>query len=249
MLETGAAQGWPIRLVLLIVCSSLAFGCSDATPTVGGPPATLVVVSGDAQQATVAQPLSDPIVVRVLDAGGRGIAGVTVVFEAAAGNGTVSPVQIPTDASGNAQTQWTMDTLAAVNRFLVARVDNVPLGEAPLVATIHATALSGPATELRIVTEPTTAAVSGMPLYVQPSVELADRYGNLVRQAGVIVSAAIDNVSVDRLSGTISLPTDSRGVAAFTDLTITGPAGEVRLVFSAPSLSAVTSSGINLLVN
>ena len=242
MQTTAGAQRWYIRQALLIVCSSVALGCSDAMPPVAGPPATLVIISGEAQQATVGQPLPEPVVVRVLDAGGRGVSGVTVVFQAPAGDGTVSPVEATTDASGNAQTQWTMDTLAAANRSLVARVDNVPLGQAPLVATIHATALAGPATELRIVTEPTTAAVSGAPLYVQPSVELADRYGNLVRQAGVIVSAAIDNFSVDRLSGTISLRTDSRGVAAFTDLTITGPAGQVQLVFSAPSLSAATSS-------
>lgn len=249
MLKTIRGRGRCVRYGLIIICSSLALGCSDAGPKPPGPPATLAVVSGDAQQATVTHALPDPIEVRVLDANGRGVPGVTVAFEVTSDNGAVSPAQATTDANGDAQTQWTMGTLAATDRALTARVDNVPLGSAPLVATIHAAALAGPAAALAIVTEPAAAARSGAPLFRQPSLLLVDAYGNPVRQAGVIVSALIDNFSVDRLTGTISLPTDSRGVVDFTDLTITGPAGQVQLVFTAPSLSPTTSSSIDVLLD
>lgn len=191
MLKTIRGRGRCVRYGLIIICSSLALGCSDAGPKPPGPPATLAVVSGDAQQATVTHALPDPIEVRVLDANGRGVPGVTVAFEVTSDNGAVSPAQATTDANGDAQTQWTMGTLAATDRALTARVDNVPLGSAPLVATIHAAALAGPAAALAIVTEPAAAARSGAPLFRQPSLLLVD-----LRQSGT--TSWRDRLGADR---------------------------------------------------
>jgi len=174
------------RAGIAIACTSVAFACSDRSPTQPPNPSSILLVSGDQQQAVVANALNEPIVVRVLDEKNQVEAGVTVSFVAAEGAGTVHPQEAETDADGIARTIWIVGTSTRVDKTLQARVEN-RLGPA-LVTTFHAKALPGPATALAIGTEPTTATVSGAPLYVQPSVLLVDRYGNVVPLSGVRVS-------------------------------------------------------------
>ncbi|MDX1567881.1 MAG: Ig-like domain-containing protein, partial [Longimicrobiales bacterium] len=72
-----------------------------------GPATTLEIASGDGQQ--VSQPsttLPDPLVVEVSDTYGNPVEGVSVEFTTS--NGSVSPSQATTDASGRAQTTATV---------------------------------------------------------------------------------------------------------------------------------------------
>ena len=84
------------------------------------------VVSGNGQQGTAGSELSSPLIARVADAGGNGVAGVPVVFQVARNNGTLSDgsnslrmLTATTGASGEAQVNWTLGTRAGEGANLV----------------------------------------------------------------------------------------------------------------------------------
>ena len=73
-----------------------------------GPPALLVKVSGDQQSGVVGTLLDVPLVVRVTDTQGNPVAGSTITFGAASGDGSVFPTQVTSDSNGTAATDWTL---------------------------------------------------------------------------------------------------------------------------------------------
>src|SRR2546425_985190 len=74
----------------------------------------------------------------------------------------------------------------------------------------------------------------------QPVVQLRDGSGNPVSQAGVVVTAAIATGG-GTLGGTLTATTNGSGVASFTNLSISGTAGDRTLSFSATGLTGVNS--------
>ena len=110
-------------------------------------PASLETVSGADQRAPAGTPLPEPVVVRVVDAGGSPVAEATVTFTPEAGDGTADPAEAPSDAAGLARTVWTLgpavggQTLEASANdasALVAATANNP-DRAALEAFYHAT--------------------------------------------------------------------------------------------------------------
>jgi hypothetical protein len=93
--QVGAAHGGAAIPPVTITASALA-----------GAAARMVVVSGDRQRGTVGAPLRRPIVVRVLDAAGNGVAEAALVVSVA--SGTLLDSLVRTDASGNASLSWTL---------------------------------------------------------------------------------------------------------------------------------------------
>ena len=75
-------------------------------------PATLEPVSGDGQQGRIGQQLPNPLVVQVLDASGRPVAGAPIVFEfvSAVPNADILPDTVPTNASGQASARIVLGT-------------------------------------------------------------------------------------------------------------------------------------------
>jgi hypothetical protein len=69
---------------------------------------SLSLYSGSGQSGNAYYALGQPIVVKVSDAAGNGIAGTTVNFLAVGGNGTVSPTSGVSDSNGLVQTTWTL---------------------------------------------------------------------------------------------------------------------------------------------
>jgi len=104
---------------------------------------------------------------------------------------------------------------------------------------------AGAATQLTITTEPSASAQSGVALAQQPVIQLRDASGNAVSQSGVEVVAAIASGG-GTLGGTDTVLTDGSGAAAFTDLVITGTAGDRTLSFTSGSLTGATSGTITL---
>src|SRR5205823_12472300 len=104
---------------------------------------------------------------------------------------------------------------------------------------------AGVATQLTLTTQPSTTAQSGVAFARQPVVQLRDAAGNAVSQAGVTVTAAIATGG-GTLGGTLTAATSGSGVASFTNLAITGAAGDRTLSFSATGLTAATSGTITL---
>src|SRR4029077_13668424 len=79
----------------------------------------------------------------------------------------------------------------------------------------------------------------------QPVAQLRDGAGNAVSQTGVTVTAAIATGG-GTLNGTATATTNASGMASFTNLAITGTAGDRTLSFSASGLTAAISSTISI---
>src|SRR2546427_17759 len=75
--------------------------------------------------------------------------------------------------------------------------------------------------------------------------QLRDGAGNPVTQAGVVVTAAIAPGG-GTLGGTLTATTLGTGVASFTNLAISGTAGDRTLSFSASGLVSVTSGPVSV---
>jgi hypothetical protein len=71
-----------------------------------GTAARIVVLSGDRQRGTVGAPLRRPVVVRVLDAAGNGVADAALVVSVA--SGTLLDTLLRTDSIGSAVLHWTL---------------------------------------------------------------------------------------------------------------------------------------------
>ena len=237
------AQLYRQRAIPFVACALLAVACHHSELAPAGPPASMEVLSGDGQQGTVGTALPNQMAVKVVDANDRGVPGIAVLFGAAAGNGVASPSQVSTDANGVARTTWTMPTVAGRAKELDARSANGG-GSFPHVL-LHATALPGAATALRLSSEPETVAESGALVQSLP-VQVVDTYDNAVPQAGVVIAASVVGNSAPELGGTITAATDASGRASFC-LTIFGAPESVTLTFSSAPLSPATSSPIDLL--
>src|SRR5204863_316202 len=107
------------------------------------------------------------------------------------------------------------------------------------------TLTAGTATQLTITTQPSTTAQSGVAFAQQPVVQLRDASGNAVSQAQVTVTAAIAT-GTGTLGGTLTATTNGSGVASFTNLAITGAAGDRTLTFSGTGLTSATSATITI---
>jgi adhesin/invasin len=73
-------------------------------------------MSGNDQSAVAGSELPDPLVVRVTDASGRAVSGLSVVWVISEGGGSVEPLFTVTDGSGRASTRWTLGRSPGRNR-------------------------------------------------------------------------------------------------------------------------------------
>jgi hypothetical protein len=176
----------------------------------------LSLVSGDNQTGTVGEELDAPLVVRVTDAGGNPVAGVTVSWAVTGGGGSISPGSSTTNGSGEASATRTLGTTAG-SQTAAATVSG--LSGSPVSFT--ATAEPGPVAELEFAQQPTDTRAAEV---ISPAVRvrLRDQYGNLATNytGSVTMSIApLTGTPGATLSGTTSR-TPSGGVATFDDLSI-----------------------------
>jgi hypothetical protein len=223
-------------LLGLLAAATLQCGGDNNGPHT---PAAIAQVSGDGQTGLVGQTLANPLVVKVTDASGDPVEGVSVQW-AAQGGGSVSSTAVETGTDG----------LASVQRILGPDVGDVTttavvsgLQGSPVTFTSTANAGTGP--QLALTTQPSATAQSGVAFAVQPVVQLQDADGNNQSQSGVVVTASIAS-GTGTLGGTLTASTGSNGAATFTDLRITAAAGTFTLRFSAPATTPAVSSNITL---
>ncbi len=122
----------PLRCVLFsaLTCAALA-ACDEGVPLIVQPPeppapptpASVQVVAGDGQRAVQGLSLEEPIVIRVLDGQGQALAGETVTFAPASGNGTADPASATTDTDGRAATTWTLGADAGTQTLSLTATD------------------------------------------------------------------------------------------------------------------------------
>src|SRR5689334_18011707 len=81
----------------------------------GGSGVQLELVDGNGQTGDPGTVLGNPIVVRVVDEEGNGVAGRIVSWVISDGGGVTSPQRSATDTNGQAQAQWTLGPAPGAN--------------------------------------------------------------------------------------------------------------------------------------
>ena len=253
----------------VVIASGQATATGYFSATTAG---TYTVTASDATPANGATGLADATDEIVVTAGAASQVALTTSAAGAVSGAvfTTQPVVTIRDAQGNTVTAATTAVTltvsagatvvgtATVNAVAgVATFTNVGVsGTAGTAYTLTYTAGSftatqaitptaGAASQLTLTTGPSTEPISGTPFARQPVLQLRDAVGNVVAQAGVTVTASIASGG-GTLGGTLTAMTDVNGIATFTDLVLTGAAGDRTLRFSATGLTAVTTGPIAL---
>ncbi|MFQ5550467.1 MAG: Ig-like domain-containing protein, partial [Gemmatimonadales bacterium] len=120
--------------------------------------------------------LRRPLLVRVTDGAGNGMADVAVKFEVTGGDGRISTVEPSTNFSGFAATTWTLGTRAGSGHAVTASLP----GENTSTVTFHATATAGPGTDLFLVSGDGQQGRPGGRLAEPVVFRVADRFDNPV---------------------------------------------------------------------
>ena len=176
--------------------------------------------------------------VQLLDANGNPVltSGVVVTATVASGIGTVTGATATT--SGGLATFSGLTITGTAGSFTL---QFSATGVTPLVSPTIALG-AGTASALLITTQPGPSVQSGSLLSPQPVIQLIDGAGNPVAQAGVGITAQIQTGG-GSLTGTLLVNTIASGQAAFTDLVLSGIAGNRTLRFTS-SVGGVNSANI-----
>jgi hypothetical protein len=181
-----------------------------------GAPAGVLVVSGDAQRGAAGSALAKPILLRVVDANGSGVAGAAITL--APSSGALPDSAATTDAQGMTRVRWTMGRQAG-EHSLVVRVDGVKKLVKLSAQTMPAAPANlsfddAPAPEKHAKVKDRTRHLYAL---------VTDVYGNPVPDAKVLFTTKSGTVTPARAVS------DTRGRAALTWLPGT-KAGEQSLV-------------------
>src|SRR5881396_125697 len=198
-----------------------------------GSVAQLLVVVGDGQLATVNTLLPILPAVRLLDALGNAVPGVSVTF-VPTGGGVTGGNQI-TDATGLATVgSWTLGTLAGGNTLTATG--------AGFTHVFNANGVAGPATALLATAGDLQSAVVGAVVGTAPAVRAQDQFGNAVPGAAVTFGVSGGGGSV---SGPAQL-TNAAGIATVGGWTLGTISGANALTATLAGLTPVTFSATGL---
>jgi hypothetical protein len=180
---------------------------------------------------------------------------IQVALQDAAGNTvTTATANVTLSFQSNPAGATLSGTLIAQTVQGIATFNNVRLNRSGQLYSLQAVAtgltaatsttfnvVAGPPAVMAITTHPAGGSAAGAPFVPQPVVQLRDALGNDARQAGVTVTATLAS-GPGTLGGTTSVPTNSDGRAIFTNLAVTGAAGNYALGFASAGLTAVSSN-------
>jgi hypothetical protein len=178
-----------------------------------GGPATVTVVSGDKQEATVAAELRRPVVVRVADPHGNAVPGASLVVSAA--TGSVGESLLATDSTGLARIAWQLGRAAGAQQLSISTVE----GKIPAQATARARPAAPANAE---VLSPPVTGTAGRGLAKPVTVLVTDAYGNAVPNVLAVFSASAGTMAPARVM------TDEKGIAV-TRWTLGSTPGEQTL--------------------
>ena len=211
----GAIQPQQTYRACVVIATAVAFssisscGSDSVGPSPKPAPASMVIVAGEAQSATVGSELPDAVVVRVLDSTGAAIAGQLVNFKVTAGGGTVFAGAALTNALGQAQERWTIGTVSGSSQTLEARAVDASTGAALVFGTFHATALAGPAFTVAKIRGDNQSGPASAPYPDSLVVKVQDQFGNSVNGVAVSWTASSGGGTVSPVSST----SDADGLA------------------------------------
>jgi len=192
-------------------------GSCDSSPSSPnlepGRVASIILVAGQDQSEVVGKELPASLEVRIVDADGHPVAGQIVNFKVVAGGGRVFAGTSLTSADGGAKERWTLGTSVADSQRVEARAVD-PTAGAPVVSGVfRATARADVASVVTKRTGDALQAQVGDALPTNPSVIVADRYGNPVSGKDVVWSIASGGGVLSAGSATTST-SDELGVAS-----------------------------------
>ena len=216
---------------------------SSSISLAAGAPAQLTITTQPAG-ATSGSAFTTQPVVQVRDAQGNAVSqgGITVTPSIASGGGG-SATLLGGAASTNASGVATFSGLG-----ISGPVGNYTIGfaAAGLTGATSATIAlaSGAPAQLVIVTQP-AGANSGAAFTTQPVIAVRDAQSNPVNQAGISVTASVNQGGASLIGASNAL-TNASGVATFSSLGLSGTAGTYTLTFASSGLPNVTSASITL---
>jgi hypothetical protein len=199
----------------------------------------MAMAAGDDQAAPVGTALPALLVVQVTDDAGNPVSGVAVQWTPE-GGGSVSAGVVTTGDDGRSAVQRFLGTEPG-EQATIAAVSG--LSGSPVRFTAVAEVATSP--RLTLSTQPSATATAGIPFAQQPVVQLLDADGGPLALAGVNVTAAAASAGAE-LNGTLTLATNGQGQAAFTGLSLSGPAGSYALRFTAAGYIEVISNAVAL---
>jgi hypothetical protein len=168
----------------------------------------LQLTSGDEQSAAPGAELADPLVVRLVDEAGDGVAGSAVAWVVAIGEGTAAPASSDTDADGFASTTWTLGPGSGL-QTLNAVVSGVG------VVSFTATAVGDGGGE----PSPTSSTINAAPASIEAGTGLSTITVRVRDGSGAPVSGATVTLSATGSENVLtqpSAPTGANGVATGT---------------------------------
>lgn len=166
------------------------------------------------------------------------------------------PDSVQSDANGSVQLRWTLPTQpGSYTATAVLLGQPTPADTAGLIV-LRRTAIvtAGAPAALAITAQPPTVSGMSIALTPAPAVQLVDRYGNAVPQAGVAITASLPTTAGSGFTwgGTLAATTGADGQAHFTALTGSGAPGSYPLQFDATAngaaLTPVVSSTVRFTV-
>jgi hypothetical protein len=228
---------------LVFTSSGLTQATSSAITVTAAPATQLAMVTQPSSSATSGALLGTQPAVALRDASNGPVSqsGITVTAAIASGVGVLSGTTTVATVSGVAS--FTNLRITGIGTYILVFTASGLTNATSSAVSVTA----APATQLTMVAQPSSSALSGAVFAAQPAVALRDASNSPVGQAGVNVTAAIATGG-GTLGGTLTVPTDAEGVARFTNLSISGEAGDRTLRFTASSLTATTSGTVSITV-
>jgi hypothetical protein len=223
-----------------------ALACSESPVTPGHRvPASLDLISGGEQTATVGIELPQPIVIRVADAEGGPVAGQLVNFRVTSGGGSVFAGSAITNDSGVAKERWTIGTIVADTQRLEARAVDPETGEGIVFGSAVAFALPGPVDKLVAGNSPLLSGLVGKPATDSLVVIASDTYGNAVPGAVVrwqVTPAATLSADSTNTSASGAASTRLTFGSSATTYTVTATSNGKSVLFAGTASPAAAAS-------
>lgn len=233
----GSATFSDLTITGIVGSFTLTFSAPGVTAAVSNPVAitpgqetAIIFTTAPGATATNGTILPVAPVVQLRDLSGNAVAKAGVTIEVGLQSVVLGVLQGTVSRTTNAQGQATFDNLAILGQVgqYVLAFRSGTLTEA---LSNPITLLPSAAAALAFSTFPPLGTESGVPLAPQPAVQIVDQSGNAVAQAGLTIAAALAS-GAGALSGTLTALSNAAGTAAFTNLTLTGPAGAHTIRFS-----------------
>ena len=202
-------------------------------------PDLLSLVGGNNQAGQIGDVLPESLEVALTDTYGNPIAGASIQWTAQ--NGSLSSNAVTTGSNGRAAVQWQLSIVPGTQHATAAFA-----GVAGSPVSFTASATVGPPPRLVIYTQPSDTVSSGTPFPQQPMLQVEDNLGTPILQAGIPVTVGISSGG-GTLGGTTTRATDAGGQVQFSDLMITGTAGQRTLIFAAAGHTSVISRAIEVI--